>query len=1057
MQQTLRDYIHAAKYARFRPDLGRRETWEESVDRGRQMHLRKYPQAREEILWAYERMDRQEALGSQRALQYAGKPIEDRNQRIYNCCYSYCDRVRFFQEAFYLLLSGCGTGFSVQTHHVAKLPPVVDGIPDGIHLHRVGDSIEGWADALGVLVESFLDPSAPHYGHRVAFDDSAVRPKGSPISSGGKAPGPEPLMHSLRLIETVFLKARGRQLRPIEAYDVVMHASDAVLAGGVRRSASIALFSPDDAEMAAAKTGNWFAENPQRGRSNNSALLVRGKTTREQFRELIRHTREFGEPGFVWSESTEHGVNPCVEASFYPVTDDGVVGWQFCNLSTVNGKAVRSKEHFLELVRAAAILGTLQAGYTSFPYLGEASERITRREALLGVSITGTQENPGILLDPEVQRAGAAEAVRANEKLAAKLGINPAARVTCQKPEGCRPLGEHVVTDRGILTLHELLEGHPHDEPWAEKDGYRAAGFGKISKTYRNGVSKVYRVTLRNGRVLRATPNHPWSVSGRFVQTQDLRVGDAIDSSLGEYRSSSECPLLPPDDDSRAQVVPTTAPAAMSPKLAYLCGMIFGNGSFSKNKKRVRFVHGRLEIAQRYASLFAELFGKCINIHTDKIGRNYVDTGSIVLYDWFFRNGLDKPQSRDIRQVPEAIRRSSRESVLAFIAGYADTDGCFFGGSFCIDSASESAIRSLQVVGEAVGISFSVSHSTAGKNFQKSKSMWKAYAHRKYSQWESLEAINGWSFKSLESPIVPPLRGNGYPYSVASVAMEEEPVETADVEVEGDHQFYDGGLLSHNTTSALLGCSSGIHPSHARRYFRRVQANAGEAPMRFFESANPLAVEPNVWSRDGTGKVLTFCVESLPGATLREHVGAVEFLGMVRSTQENWVKPGTVESRCTQPGLVHSVSNTVTVKPDEWVAVEDYIYDHREDFAGVSLLADSGDLDYPQAAFTEVHTREELLQEYGRRNVFLAEEEVRDNSEDGGPMALWMRLHALESERPDRKRECRLKKKICQILHWENLQNDFSPVDFTQMREEEDGTRHSGEAACAGGRCDIVS
>ena len=381
-------------------------------------------------------MLKKEVLGSQRILQFGGEPIFKHNARVYNCSFGHINRHRAYQELMYLLLCGCGVGFSVQKHHVAQLPIIAR--PYEWATYVVPDTIEGWADAIGVLIASYFggNPEFDEFvGKNVVFDYSQIRPAGSPLSSGSKAPGPDGLERSIEKIRQVLEKRLGRnsriKARPIDVYDIIMHSADAVISGGVRRSATIALFSPDDMDMATAKTGNWFIENPQRGRSNNSALLVRDKTTKEVFNKLMASVREFGEPGFVWAESTEMGFNPCVEIGLYPVDDEtGKSGWQFCNLTEINGKKANTPEKFFAACRAASIIGTLQSAYTTFPYIGETTERITRKEALLGVSITGMMDNPEVLFDPQVQRDGAKIVKEINKEVAQLLGNNQAARTT---------------------------------------------------------------------------------------------------------------------------------------------------------------------------------------------------------------------------------------------------------------------------------------------------------------------------------------------------------------------------------------------------------------------------------------------------------------------------------------------------------------------------------------------------------------------------------------------------------------------------------------------------
>ena len=606
--EALKNYVFTSKYSRYIPEKMRRETFPEAVERVIDMHRRHFAAKGidvEDLLQVCEQaMKRRMVLGSQRAMQFGGEPILRKHARIYNCTTSYCDRPRFFQEALWLLLCGCGVGFSVQTHHIAKLPGIAKPGCANVTF-TVPDTIEGWADALGVLLSSYFSTRQPfpeYAGATVQFDYTQIRPKGRPISSGmGRAPGPEPLRRSLEMIRGLLDKrlAEGHtRLRSVDAYDILMHASDAVLSGGVRRSATICLFSPEDDLMATAKTGNWFTENPQRARSNNSAVLLRNQTPREQFTKLMKSVKEFGEPGFVWTDHLDMTFNPCGEIGLYPQID-GVSGFAFCNLCEINMGIVDNKEKFEAACRAAAILGTLQADYTDFGYLGEVSTRIAKREALLGISMTDMIENPDVAFDADLQREMAALILEVNAQVAKRIGINPAARTTCVKPAG--------------------------------------------------------------------------------------------------------------------------------------------------------------------------------------------------------------------------------------------------------------------------------------------------------------------------------------------------------------------------TTSSILGTSSGIHPHHAKRYFRRAQANEDELLVDFFRAQNPKAVEKSVWNPNGTDVVLTFCIQASPNALTKRDVDAVELLRKVKLTKENWIDAGKRPELCAQPWLSHNVSNTISVKDSEWASVEDFIFENRHAFAGVSLLPEGGDLDYPQAPFCEVLSDDEIV------------------------------------------------------------------------------------------------
>ncbi|MBT8042044.1 MAG: hypothetical protein KJN98_02645, partial [Pontiella sp.] len=294
---AIQDYMLASRYARYLPDLGRRETYAEAVGRVRDMHIRAYPSAEEDIRWAFDQVIDKRCLPSMRSMQFGGPAIEKNHARMYNCTFGICDRVEFFAEGLFLLLCGTGVGFSVEFEHVEKLPPLTATVDEGSVRHvTIPDTIEGWADAMQELMTSYIE------GYLVEFNYSEIRHRGSLLkTSGGRAPGHVPLRRALERARNILDGALGRKLKPVECYDIMMHAADAVIAGGVRRSATICLFSPDDGEMMNAKRGNWFTENPQRGRSNNSVKLIRNETSKAQFLRIFQKQKEWGEPGFYFS------------------------------------------------------------------------------------------------------------------------------------------------------------------------------------------------------------------------------------------------------------------------------------------------------------------------------------------------------------------------------------------------------------------------------------------------------------------------------------------------------------------------------------------------------------------------------------------------------------------------------------------------------------------------------------------------------------------------------------------------------------------------------------
>jgi ribonucleoside-triphosphate reductase len=647
--KAISDYIHAGKYARYLPKKRRREVYEETVDRVKRMHIQQYPDMAADIEWAFRLVAQKRVLPSMRSMQFGGEAVLNNNNRMFNCSFTLIDRPEAFGEALFLLLSGCGVGYSVQFDHVERLPTLAYVDPKAFRHHVIDDSIEGWADALKALMQSYLD------GVTVEFAYHLIRPAGAPLkTSGGRAPGHLKLKEALERVRTVLNAAQGRKLRPVECHRIMCHAADAVLSGGIRRSAMISLFSLDDSEMMHIKTGNWWATEPWLANSNNSVVLKRDEVKKKQFKRIFGMTRQWGEPGFYFTNDFDYGTNPCCEIGLNPkltVTADDVLklaargvtakvgdvhtGWAFCNLCEINASKLTSLEDFEEAAKAAALIGTLQAGYTKMPYLGWISETLAEREALLGIGMTGMLDAPEIACNPEYQRHVATKIKQYNAEYAARLGLRAAARTTCVKPSG--------------------------------------------------------------------------------------------------------------------------------------------------------------------------------------------------------------------------------------------------------------------------------------------------------------------------------------------------------------------------TTSLALGCvGSGHHAHHARRYIRRVTADELETVFQAFR-----AINPHMCVRKPDGKyVIEFPVQAPANATIKADLGAIEFLDMVKSTQQNWVLPGTNEEN-SSPGLSHNVSNTVTVRPEEWDKVADYLWENRNYFTGVSLLASTGDKDYAYAPNEEILT---------------PADETR----------------------------------------WNQILESYTPVDYTTLVEASDNTDLAGEVACAGGVCLIV-
>ena len=438
--KILSDITVHMKYARYMEDKGRRENWQELVKRNMDMHVKKFPELKSEIQNAYQYVFDKKVLPSMRSMQFGGKPIEVSPNRIFNCAYAPVDDIRVFGEIMFLLLGGTGVGFSVQHHHIENLPVIRKPNTKRSRRFLIGDSIEGWSDAVTALIKSYFNGTS-----RLRFDYSDIRPKGAAlVTSGGKAPGPQPLRECLVKIDGLLsLKEDGDQLSSLEVHDIVCHVADAVLAGGIRRAALISLFSMEDEEMLAAKTGNWYEKNPQRGRANNSVVIMRHRVSEEMFQDLWERIRSSGcgEPGIYFTNDKDYGCNPCCEISLRP--------YQFCNLTEVNVSNVQDQTDYENRARAGALIGTLQAAYTDFHYLRPVWQRNTEKDYLIGVSMTGIASGKVLKMD---MKAAARAVKEENARVAGLIGIKPAARCTTVKPAGTTSLT--LGTSSGIHAWH---------------------------------------------------------------------------------------------------------------------------------------------------------------------------------------------------------------------------------------------------------------------------------------------------------------------------------------------------------------------------------------------------------------------------------------------------------------------------------------------------------------------------------------------------------------------------------------------------------------------------
>jgi len=428
-------------YAKYKKEEGRLETWKEACEDVMSMHYNKFSvlpnwnEIKPYFDSAQQAYVNQEILASQRNLQFREKSILKHNTKLYNCSVTYVDRPEVFKEIMWVLLCGAGVGFSVENRFISQLPEIKKRNDSNPVVHIIEDSIEGWALAIDALMQSYFNES-----NKILFDYSQIRERGTLIAGEFLAPGPEGLNKALDLLNSLLVKkvvSGNTKLTSLDCHDIICIISDAVLSGGVRRSALISLFDKDDTLMLACKTGNWFIDTPWRARANNSAKILKGSLTKEELDSYKEYIKQFGEPGVLLVDDIDMMCNPCVEIGFIPRNPRTKKScWSFCNLNEIIGSKCDTRERFFAACKNAAIIGTFQASYTDFSFLGPETEELVRWEALLGVSITGIMNNPHILLNPEILEEGARIVKETNKLIAELIGISQSARTTCVKPSG---------------------------------------------------------------------------------------------------------------------------------------------------------------------------------------------------------------------------------------------------------------------------------------------------------------------------------------------------------------------------------------------------------------------------------------------------------------------------------------------------------------------------------------------------------------------------------------------------------------------------------------------
>lgn len=866
------DVVFLRTYARYKSEEKRRERWDETVARVVEHSFSLYPvdgpasykELEEEAKYTYDKIFNLEVLPAGRSLWIAGtRAAEKHPSALFNCAYLDIDSLEAFCEVFHLLLNGCGVGFGIRKEDISKLPSLNFNIElihdnynplqknerldntvtsqiDNVFVIKIGDSREGWVEAL----RNYLNCLRSFFIKKIVLNYDYIRQKGERILTfGGRAPGPEGLKEMFKNIHRIIQNNEGC-LNSLACLDINNFIAKNVIVGGTRRSSQIAFGDKDDYSFIEAKKDLWvLKENLQRTMSNNS-IAFWDKPSKEELSKIFDNILENGEPG-LWNwrsasirrGSTTRGSNPCNEI----LLDSR----QFCNLTTVNWMAhINSngeidQKKLIESIKLATRIGLRQTNVTV--ELKEWDYK-QKRDRLLGVSMTGIMDaieaSGRSFYDyiPLLQRLRNATREEAR-KYAYEMRVPEPLLITCIKPEGCWTKEFIRTTDNGLLFIDEINEKINEKQGFSDVRKFNILCNGRLLyKTYNKGLSEILRVVLKNGRLLKITPQHPMAINKIgwwrtcWVKGVNLKPGMELVYELGTYKKETESRLLSISiKDCRSDAFDALLPEFMSPDLAWLIGLYYGDGCFTSNN-RIKLIGRDEKVHLKAQRLWWELFGIKTNIIKcpDREGWTQ-DFVSVKIRRWLNKNGLDKSSYDYLERIPKEIRISSYRSVVAFIAGLSDADGCYYANSMCIDNKSEKFIRHLQEIGEAVGISFGFSINSSRNNSYNKKPLYKIHLSRAYSLESAINLLNEYSVKAQDKPIIKSFSINKAginPYTIKAIELQDEYENAYDVSVEGDHWYYQGGLKSHNTLSQLPTVSSGLHKNYAPYYIRRIRVSS---------------------------------------------------------------------------------------------------------------------------------------------------------------------------------------------------------------------------------------